>query len=51
MSNKFRIKDSDGNEFDVEPLPPDNDNISGCFMSFVGIAVILILGVFIYGNL
>lgn len=48
MSNKFRIEDSDGNKFDVEPLPPDNDNISGCFMSFVGIAVILILVVFIY---
>lgn len=46
MSNKFRIKDSDGNEFDVEPLPPDN--ISGCFVTFAGIAVVLIVVVFIY---
>lgn len=46
MSNKFRIEDSDGNKFEVEPLPPDN--IPGCFMTFAGIAVVLIVVVFIY---
>lgn len=46
MSNKFRVEDSDGNKFEVEPLPPDN--ISGCFVTFAGIAVVLIVVVFIY---